>query len=895
MANCEVLPPLVFTDVTATSGIDLTIDQQPPRTGSGISVIYWDDDAYPDLLISGGVTSPIALYRNEGNMMFSLVPKEESGVWFVEGDPRGFSVADYDNDGDTDFFVGNWAEDTLSYLFRNDDGKFKKLSKTIGIEVLGDATGGSWGDLDNDGDLELYVGRYWGKQNHLFRNDGNGNFTDITFAAGLDQDNLESETLTFQSMWVDIDRDGLVDLFEMNDRCYNGFAHNRVWINENGMLVDKSEDFGLDLCYDAMGIGLNDYDRDGFFDLFLTNVPDGHFMLKGGCGKYSDQTGATGVLSEQWGWGVVFDDLNHDRFPDLYVAHSGYVNFIDSNRLYQGKAGGEFEDVAMLSDAHLGDQNSAVVVRADFDLDGDQDLVVGGIQGDSHAVLRNDSVVLNHVVVELVGTVSNRDGIGAWVEVFAGGSWERRPRTSSEAFGGNHDPGLLFALGEAEEVDRIVVHWPSGISEMVEGVSANSRLTVEEGTGAPWSIPLWSERCGDLVDNDCNGEVDEGFELGDSCVVGLGACEASGKMVCTWDRLGSVCDGEPGTPVEELLGDGIDNDCDGQIDEDEGRPLCGGVLELCGDLVDNDCDGSVDEGFEEVDTVCSISVLECEVFGTWRCETGSASLFCDAEFPVVQPERCGDFVDNDCDGQVDEGFPAGESCQLGTGACEREGLFVCNSEGTNVLCDVEPGLPEHEMCGDGVDNDCDGSVDEGFPVGTACVIKGCQVPGIWGCSDSGISVTCIPDEQIPPERCGDQLDNDCDGETDEGFTEGGLCWVGEGTCRRKGTLECNGDGSAVECMGTQGLPGVEIMHDGLDNDCDGMTDEGSEDSGFPLSEDLVEESPRTSTNVTVPLEDAPAGESRGGCATGKNQQPLSIFLVLLLVFAGLHRPGLSDD
>lgn len=829
----EALPSLHFTDVTAESGIDLTLVQQPPQTGEGMVVLYWDQDALPDLIVSGGTELPLKLYRNEGNMVFSEVPMETSGLWFVEGDPRGLAAADYDNDGDTDLFVSNWGENKSSHLFRNDDGKFHKITDFMGLIVPGDASGGAWGDYDNDGFLDLYVGRYWGEQNHLYHNNQNGTFSEVAKAIGLDQTDLEAYPLTIQAMWVDVNRDGLVDLLEMNDRCYNGFAHNLLWINNGGTFTEESAKWGLDLCFDAMGIGLNDFNRDGFFDLFVSNVPDGHYLMEGGCNGFTDQTLAMGVLTEQWGWGVIFDDLNHDRFPDIYVAHAGYINFEDANVLYQGNANGPFTNVASQSDAGVGDLNSSAVIRADFDLDGDQDLIVGGIQGDSHTVLRNDSEVQNYLAIELRGTVSNRDGVGAWVEVFSGGIWDKRPRVMSDVYAGNNDPALLFGLGEAKSVDRIVVFWPSGLSETLVDVPINSRILIEEGSGEPWDTPLWVERCGDGIDNDCDGSVDEGFDVGAFCVIGIGECMGSGIQLCNWAKDGTVCSATPKMPTEEVLGDGLDNDCDGAVDELPEAPECADDLERCADGIDNDCDGSTDEGFELWGQVCVHEVQECISYGLWECDETNLVLVCSAPLDTGTTEICGDFQDNDCDGETDEGFSLGETCSTGVGPCVREGIWVCDASGIASLCNAEAGEPEVERCGDGVDNDCDGGIDEGFPTGTECMVEECPELGVWGCSADGLDSICLVSVEGLKERCGDELDNDCDGQTDEDFVLGGECWVGEGVCRRKGSFACDEAGFSVVCTGTPGTGTPEKVNDGLDNDCDGETDEVEDAKAFP--------------------------------------------------------------
>jgi len=782
----------LFTDVTEESGILFSVSQSPPVTGVGIAVMDLDGDDALDLILAGGTDLPITAYRNMGGMKFVEVGSEHTGLGSLVIDPRGMMAADYDNDGDADLFIAEWEADHPCRLLRNDGGTFVDVTAEAGVLVIGDATGGAWGDFDNDGWLDLHVGRYWGQQNRLFRNNQDGTFSDVTVSSGLDAPVLDEEGMvypgsqTFQTAWMDVDRDGDVDLLEINDRCYNGFARNLIWVNQgDGTFVEDGHAFGFGHCFDGMGLGLGDADRDGFLDAYITNVPDGHFFLQGGCDGWTDVSEASGTQAFQWGWGVLFEDFNHDAWPDLYVAHAGYISFDTENALYLNEGDWVFSEVAMQSDAWGGNHDSGVVVQADWDGDGDADILINHLYDSPYTLLRNDGPTGHWLTILLEGVASNRDGLGAWVDVLAGGVWQRRLRHEATAFKGRSDPALRFGLGDSSSVQRVVVRWPSGAVQVLEDVMVDQRLTiVEEDTGgAPAAVH--SERCGDGIDNDCDGEIDEGFDLGGSCVVGVGACQAPGVLGCDYAGYGTFCEGTPLLPVDEIGGDGIDNDCDGDVDEVVIVPECNGTLELCGDGIDNDCDGSTDEGFP----------------------------------------------------------PFATACEVGVGACRTAGIWQCSADGLEAHCTAEAAPPATEACGDGIDNDCDGETDEGFSFGFSCVasLGTCAVAGETGCGPEG-DVVCIPGpEESWVELCGDAVDNDCDGHVDEGFPAGAVCWSGEGACRRKGTMVCTADELGVECDATPGEPGDEIAHDGFDNDCDGLIDEdasvdaedtgGSEDTG----------------------------------------------------------------
>ncbi len=299
------------------------------------------------------------------------------------------------------------------------------------------------------------------------------------------------------------------------------------------------------------------------------------------------------------------------------------------------------------------------------------------------------------------------------------------------------------------------------------------------------------ERC-DGSDADCDGAVDEGFEVGAPCEEGVGACRASGVTVCVGGAV--ACDAASGDPADEL---------------------CNGL--------DDDCDGAVDEPFPGVGGPCVAGQGACAREGRTVC-AGDA-VACDAEPGRPADEVC-DGVDDDCDGAIDEAVGGGMPCVVGVGACRREGVMLCNAAG-DPACDVAPGPRAAERC-NGLDDDCDGAVDEPFPeLGEDCVVQagGCASPGAWVCADDGEGATCAaPPIEGADERC-NGADDDCDGAVDEGFGVGEACVAGRGACGAQGRQVCADGGEAVECDAAPGAPADERCN-GIDDDCDGTPDEG---------------------------------------------------------------------
>ncbi len=262
---------------------------------------------------------------------------------------------------------------------------------------------------------------------------------------------------------------------------------------------------------------------------------------------------------------------------------------------------------------------------------------------------------------------------------------------------------------------------------------------------------------------------------------------------------------------------GLDDDCNGLVDDDVGPPpgpcqtlgVCAGTEAVCGgvsgwvcpypdgyeaeevscDGDDNDCDGETDENLVPAEACLGLGVCA----GTQPQCKGASGWVCPYPASYEAQETSCDGLDNDCDGETDEGHDVGASCEVGVGACREVGVLVCAQDRTGAVCSVEPGLPESERCGDGADNDCDGQTDEGFPVGQTCEVGvgACRSVGKYRCAEDLLSVVCDAVLGQPGvERCGDGVDNDCDGQTDEGDCEpsraegGGGC---SGMTRRAGS------------------------------------------------------------------------------------------------------------
>ena len=524
--------PVRFADVAATSGIGFELrsggrikNYIVESKGGGGAFLDYDRDGWLDIYLVNGsrfggypdsVAAPTnALYRNRGRGDFENAT-DAAGVGDA-GWGMGCAVADYDNDGDPDLYVTNYGP---NILYRNEGaGTFADAAPAAGIDLAGWSTSATFGDYDLDGDLDLYVAQYldfaperapprggmWkgvlvfvgplglqGAQDALYRNEGDGTFTDITRRARAGK---FEPTYGLGALFCDYDRDGDMDIYVANDS-----APNFLYRNEgDGTFEDVAVAAGAALSAEGtaqagMGIAYGDYDRDGFADLFVTHFEDDYNTLyrNRGDGTFAVASTATGLAEPslpRLAFGANFLDYDNDRDLDLFVAnghvypqirHRDPTGYAEPNQLFQnlGPAGFRFAAVA------AGDVARPAVSRGsaagDYDNDGDQDLLVCNLDGPP-ALLRNDGGNQQHWLrLRLVGSASNRDGVGARVALATGAVVQTRELTSGGSFLSHGDPRLHFGLGASAAADWIEIRWPSGGVQRLEDVAADQFLVVSE-------------------------------------------------------------------------------------------------------------------------------------------------------------------------------------------------------------------------------------------------------------------------------------------------------------------------------------------------------------------------------------------------------------------------------
>jgi hypothetical protein len=370
----------------------------------------------------------------------------------------------------------------------------------------------------------------------------------------------------------------------------------------------------------------------------------------------------------------------------------------------------------------------------------------------------------------------------------------------------------------------------------------------------------------DGLDNDCDGSTDEDFtDLGASCTVGLGVCQSTGVMVCTSDGSGTECNAVPGPTLgADDDCDGVDQDCDGAADNNYlpdtscflpgtcsalnvGSSCSAGVETSCQtgtpapetcDGLDNDCDGTSDEGLTDSDPAnCGACGIVCSTnnMATVTCSSGVCDGTCLAgytdcnqdklsdgcEFMISADDDC-DGIDDDCDGQIDEDY-VGSTTSCGTGVCAAQGQMQCQNGVEVDTCQAGNPTGQDDDC-DGIDQNCDGTADDGYvPVSTSCGVGACSASGLTSCSNGVISDSCAPGTPAADDSVCNNIDDDCNGQIDEDYVSDESCFL-PGACSTLNVGSSCIVGAETLCQ--TGTPAADDAScDGLDNDCDGSTDE----------------------------------------------------------------------
>ena len=538
-----------FADVAESAGLDLVFtyggeDEKRyiiESNGSGAAFLDYDGDSRLDaFLVNGSTLEPVEgsaeptnrLYRNVGNGKFEDAT-EASGLG-RSGWGSAVCAGDFDNDGNLDLFVAYWGEDAL---YRNNgDGTFAESAGAAGVGGGADqwSSGCTFVDYDRDGQLDLLVTQYQqfdpktapppGKTSNcewkgmpvycgprglpfggvtLYRNLGNGTFEDVSESAGVRD---VRDYYAFTAVAADFDGDGWQDVYIACDSTPSILFVN----NGDGTFTDYATETGVAFNehgfeQGGMGVGVGDFDRDGWLDLVKTNFADDYPNLyRNNDGLFfEDICVRAGLASnpQYVGWGVDFADLDNDGWQDIFQAN-GHVypkldrqakvaeTYVQSNLVYRNLNGERFEDVTVMAGEDVRQAaSSRGAAFGDYDDDGDIDVLIMNMAA-RVSLLRNELPAgSNWVRLTLQGTESNRAAIGSTVRVRMAGASQTQAVTSQSSYVSHNDLRVHFGLGEADRVDSIQVRWPSGEEEEFPGAPGGKGWLLVEGSGEVAAVP----------------------------------------------------------------------------------------------------------------------------------------------------------------------------------------------------------------------------------------------------------------------------------------------------------------------------------------------------------------------------------------------------------------------
>ena len=523
--------PPVFVDVTEEAGIQFKHSNGKTEhkhiietMGSGVVFFDYDTDGDADLYFVNSGNIPQAkqgeqqtqlgnvLYRNDADGRFTDVT-ETSGTGDT-GYGMAAAAADIDNDGDADLYVANFGQDVL---YRNNgDGTFTDITEAAGIDNTLWGIAAVYLDFDVDGDLDIFVVNYLvyelsmpvttfkgivgyghprsyeGTPDVLYRNNGDGTFTNIAETAGVTN---PTEGRGMAAVACDYDNDGFPDIYVTNDTNRNFLYHN----NGDGTFTDESLFIGVGydesgVAEGSMGIDCGDYNRDGWLDLIVANSEKATLYKNEEGLFFADATAESGLQQPTLpfvGFSPLFLDYDNDGHLDLFCANGhpqdvieilmDHETYAQRDQMFQNRGDGTYADVSETAGAYFTETLvGRAAATADYDNDGDTDIVI--MNSNQRAVLlrNDDGNTKNWIGIKLVGTQRNRDGIGAKVTVSTEDMTQMREVKSGSSYASGSDTRLLFGLGEHQRVEKIAIVWQGGTTQVLKDVSINQTLTIVE-------------------------------------------------------------------------------------------------------------------------------------------------------------------------------------------------------------------------------------------------------------------------------------------------------------------------------------------------------------------------------------------------------------------------------
>jgi len=449
--------------------------------GSGISLVDINGDGRDDLTLGTGLGVPLAVYFQTDS---GFVPADEPSLLDITQAVRGLNWVDYDNDGDKDLFITyfTYTSGGGMSLYNQDSGQYTEVTFSAGLDT--DAAplyGSTWADYDSDGFLDLYVCKYYTGdlgQNYLYHNNGDGTFNEVTSSLGVS----DSEGFSFNSVFFDMDMDGDMDLFTSNDRS----SENRIYENnETQTFQDVSAIMDMNVAMNSMGAELGDFDNDHDLDLYVTNTIGnfqghvGNALFRNDSADFEWLPGSLAGDDVGTFWGCNFVDYDFDRDLDLFTVNSVRDTGGSSIYFYINDGSGTFSEY-LGTEFDMGTGHHFASAQGDLNSDGYLDLVVAdGYQGTSQIWI--GPTTENHwIKVHLEGTLSNKDAIGTIIEAWSNGQKRIDQTTCTSSHLAQDSFNYPFGLGTSTQADSVIIKWPSGIINKVYTIPCEQTINIIE-------------------------------------------------------------------------------------------------------------------------------------------------------------------------------------------------------------------------------------------------------------------------------------------------------------------------------------------------------------------------------------------------------------------------------
>jgi len=449
---------ITFEDVSEQAGILTDVGV------NGIAVADYNNDGWDDIFL-GGEESGSILLMNQHNGRF--VDVTESSGLAISGTVLNPLWGDINNDGYLDLFVGKLEGDVTCQLFLgSEEGVFEEITEQSGIEVSEEIGSATFGDYNMNGRLDLFVATR-GSEDYLFENvheNSSVYFNDVSGRAGVGG---EAFAIAMQATWVDYDGDHDVDLFAVHD----GNLKSRFYQNNSFLpLIEVSSSAKLQVARSSMGVAWGDYNNDGWPDAYVTNIDQGNLFKNLGNGRFEDVTVESGSGLNGMSWGVVFVDFDNDGDEDLFIGNT--FDFDGRRSFLYENSNGTFKNIARDAGVALS-TNTFGVATGDFNKDGLMDLVVGDESGENKLLLNTSTVANNWVYLTLEGDTYNKMAVGATINLYAQGERYMRALYAGSSYRSQVSPTLHVGLAEAEAIDSLVIHWGKEATEAYYGLEVN--------------------------------------------------------------------------------------------------------------------------------------------------------------------------------------------------------------------------------------------------------------------------------------------------------------------------------------------------------------------------------------------------------------------------------------